>query len=59
MMKSNAYQLADELQRTIGENKFSNLIRKLADDNEALNVLVGGQFHITVQTTPYTVEDKE
>ena len=59
MMKSDAYKLADELQKTIGDNKFSTAIRKLADENEALHVLVGGQFHITVQTTPYTVVESE
>jgi hypothetical protein len=64
MMKSDAYKLADELQSIIGtlgvsENKFSTAIRKLADENEALHVLVGGQFHITVQTTPYISVDSE
>lgn len=61
MMKADAYKLADELQSIIGtlganENKFSTAIRKLADENEALNVLVGGQFHLTVYTT-HRVED--
>jgi hypothetical protein len=64
MMKQDAYRLADELQSIIGtlgasENKFSTAIRKLADENEALHVLVGGQFNITVQTTPYTIVESE
>lgn len=59
MMKADVYKLADELESMLGtlgdtENKFSHALRKLADENEALNILVGGQFHITVNTTPYT-----
>ena len=63
MMKADAYRLADELQSIIGtlgvpENKFSTLIKKLADENEALHILVGGQFHLTVYTTPTTIVEQ-
>jgi len=63
MMKADAYRLADELQSIIGtlggtENKFSALIKKLADENEALHILVGGQFHLTVYAAATTEEPK-
>jgi hypothetical protein len=65
MMKADIYKLADELDGWSDLNdenvfaKHAAVMRKLADENEALHVLVGGQFNITVQTIPYTPVDSE